>query len=192
MNTIDTALIHAFPTPNEWEKWLSEHHDKMSAIWLRFYKKNSGQKTITYDEALDVALCYGWIDGQAKGYDEVSYLQRFTPRSQRSNWSKVNTGHAERLIKEGRMQPTGLKQVEAAKADGRWERAYASPANAVLPEAFAKMLAKNKKAHAFYESLTKANKYAIIYRLTTAKKQETIDRRMKEILAMLERGEKFH
>jgi uncharacterized protein YdeI (YjbR/CyaY-like superfamily) len=141
---------------------------------------------------LDQALCYGWIDGQKKAYDEYSWLQKFTPRRAQSGWSKINTEHAERLIKNGQMQQAGLEAVEAAKADGRWQTAYDSPRNASVPEDFLKALAKNKKAKAFFETLNKANIYSIVYRLQTAKKPETREKRMQLILAMMDRGEKFH
>jgi len=147
---------------------------------------------VTYAEALDQALCFGWIDGQVRRFDEDSYVQRFTPRRPRSVWSKRNTEHVARLCAEGLMMPAGQAAIDAAKADGRWDAAYASPKNAVVPEDFLAALAKRKKAKAFFETLSKANVYAIVYRLTTCKKAETRARRMEQILEMLERGEKFH
>jgi len=149
-------------------------------------------KSLNYSEALDVSLCYGWIDGQADKFDDAYYIQRFTPRRKKSQWSKRNTGHAERLIKEGRMKPSGMEQVNLARKDGRWESAYHSSSTAKLPEGFALKLSKFKRASAFYESLTNANKYAIIYRLTTAKKPETLKNREDQILKMLKNGETFH
>jgi uncharacterized protein YdeI (YjbR/CyaY-like superfamily) len=139
-----------------------------------------------------VALCYGWIDGQKKAYDEQAWLQKFCPRGAKSIWSKVNTGHVERLINEGRMRPAGLKTVEKAKADGSWEKAYDSPGKLTIPEDFLKELSKNKKAEAFFMGLNKTNLFSIGFRLQTAKKQETREKRMKEIIEMLEKGEKFH
>jgi len=163
-----------------------------NGIWLQFYKKNSGVASVTYAEALDVALCYGWIDAQLKSIDELCYKQHFTPRRPRSIWSKRNIEHIARLTSEGRMKPAGTKQVEAAKADGRWEQAYDSPGNMKLPDEFLSELSKHNKAYAFYESLGKANKYAICWRIQTAKRPETREKRMKEILEMLGKEEKFH
>ncbi len=159
---------------------------------MRIFKKDSGESTITYNEALDEALCFGWIDGQKQRHDEVSWRQRFTPRRPTSGWSKLNTQHAERLIQARRMKAAGRAQVDAAKKDGRWAAAYDSPSKATVPQDFLAALRKNKKAHAFFESLNKANRYAIAYRLQTAKKPETKQRRMEMILAMLARGEAFH
>lgn len=190
-NQNDLQII-LFGRPKEWEDWLEQNHADTKGIWLRLSKKNSGISSVTYSEALEVALCYGWIDGQAKKYDEHSYLQKFTPRRPQSIWSKRNIEHIKRLIKEGKMKLSGLKEAEKAKADGRWERAYDSPGNMVLPEDFLRELSKSKKAEAFFESLSKTNKYSIAWRLQTAKKPETREKRMKAMLEMLERGEKFH
>jgi uncharacterized protein YdeI (YjbR/CyaY-like superfamily) len=189
---IMTQEIKSFPSAPAFRDWLATHHGQADGIWLRFFKKTSGEKYLAYSEALDEALCYGWIDGQAKAYDEQSWLQRFGPRRPASSWSKINTQHAERLIKAGRMTPAGLKQIETAKADGRWSAAYDSPRNAAPPGDFLTELDKNKKAKAFFATLNKANIYAIVYRLQTAKKPETRQRRLKMILGMLSRGEKFH
>jgi uncharacterized protein YdeI (YjbR/CyaY-like superfamily) len=157
-----TQEIKNFPSTSAFREWLASHHGQTGGIWLRFLKKTSGEKSLTYPEARDEALCYGWIDGQAKAYDERSWLQRFTPRRSASPWSKINTQHAERLIKAGRMTPAGLKQVEEAKADGRWSAAYDSPGNAAPPEDFLTELDKNKKAKAIFTTLNKANIYAIL------------------------------
>ena len=181
-----------FKSPSVFRKWLTANHDKVDGIWLRFYKAKSGHATVTYAEALDQALCHGWIDGQVKKYDDISWIQKFTPRRARSSWSKRNTEHVARLTKGGHMAPAGLKAVEAAKADGRWAAAYDSPRNAAPPADFLKALGKDKKAKAFFETLNRVNIYAIFYRLQTAKKPETRERRMQNILAMLKRGEKFH
>jgi len=172
--------------------WLVVNHAKCDGIWLRFFKKDSGKATVTYAQALDQALCFGWIDGQAKALDELSWIQKFTPRRARSGWSKRNTEHVERLTKDGLMMPAGLQAVAAAKADGRWHTAYDSPRNAKPPEDFLKALAKDKKAKSFFDGLNRANLYAIVYRLQTAKKPETRARRMEMIVAMMSRGEKFH
>lgn len=185
--------IKAFATLEDWEKWLSRHHADAEGIWLRLYKKDSGIKTVSRMDALDVALCYGWIDGQSnKDGDDQSWLQKFTPRRPKSLWSKRNREHIARLEKAGRMKPAGLLEVEKAKADGRWEKAYDSPSNMEMPDDFMKKLSKNKKALTFFNTLNKANKYAIGWRLQTAKKPETREKRMKVILEMLSEGEKFH
>ena len=181
-----------FASQRIWEQWLEQNHLEANGVWIQFYKKNSGIASVTYPEALDVALCYGWIDAQLKSIDELSYKQHFTPRRAKSIWSKRNIEHVARLSGEGRMKPAGIKQVEAAQADGRWQQAYDSPANMALPEDFAIELAKNERAFAFYNSLNKTNKYAIGWRIQTAKRPETKEKRMREILEMLEREEKFH
>ncbi len=181
-----------FATSIAFEKWMKKNFQKDEGIWLRFYKKDSEVETITYAEALDVALCYGWIDGQKQKYDKESYILKFTPRRARSMWSKRNREFVARLIKEKRMQPSGLKQIEAAKADGRWAQAYDSPANMTVPEDFLKELSKNKKALAFFQTLSKANTYAIAWRLQTAKKPETREKRMKALLEMMKKGKKIH
>lgn len=184
--------VISFSSAREWRKWIAKNHDKSKGIWLRFFKKDSGEKTVTYAEALDDALCYGWIDGQANKYDDQSYIQRFTPRRARSIWSKRNTKKVERLIEEGRMRKPGMDQVELAKADGRWQKAYDSPRNMKVPEDFLLQLSKNKKAKAFFDELNKTNLYAIAWRLQTAKKPETREKRLKEILKMMREGRKFH
>ena len=190
-NTPDLPVI-PLQSQEEWEEWLAGNHTTANGVWLQFFKKASGKKTITHAEALDEALCYGWIDGQSKSYDDESWLQKFTPRRARSVWSKVNIQNVERLIQAGKMKPAGLQPIEAAKLDGRWERAYDSPSNATVPDDFLQELEKDNKAKAFFDTLNKANTYAIIYRLQTAKKPETRERRMRAILEMLSKGEKFH
>lgn len=181
-----------FKSPKSFETWLEKHHDNSPGIWMKIYKKDSGIKTITYAEALDVALCFGWIDGQKQKFDEVCWLQKFCPRTAKSIWSKVNIGHVEKLIQNGKMQPAGLKAIENAKADGRWEKAYDSPSKMTIPEDFLKELSKNKKAEIFFKTLNKTNLFSIGFRLQTAKKQETREKRMKQIIEMLAKGEKFH
>ncbi len=158
---------------------------------LKFSRKIPKKKTITYAEALDVALCFGWIDGQKKTFDEESWLQKFTPRREKSIWSKVNIGHVERLTNDGRMTQAGLKAIEKAKANGNWEKAYDSPSKMTIPDDFLKEISKNKKAEAFFLTLNKTNLFSIGFRLQTAKKQETREKRMKEIIEMLAKGEKF-
>ncbi|HEU5396564.1 MAG TPA: YdeI/OmpD-associated family protein [Verrucomicrobiae bacterium] len=182
----------SFLSSAEFRRWLEENHATVDGIWLRIFKKGSGRKSITYAEALDECLCFGWIDGLKRPCDERSWLQRITPRRARSAWSNLNTRHVERLIKTMRMTSHGLAAVEAAKADGRWQAAYESPRNAAPPDDFLQALAKDKKTRAFFEKLNKANVFAIVYRLRTAKKPETRERRMRMILEMLARGEKFH
>jgi|SRR5215469_8390577 len=181
-----------FTNPQDLRAWLATNCHQSDGVWLRIYKKQSGVRSVTYAEALDQALCFGWIDGQKKAYDEQSWLQRFTPRRSKSGWSKINTEHAERLIESGEMTPAGLKEVNAAKADGRWEEAYESFGGAVIPEDFLKKLALNKAASAFFKSLNKTNLYSIAYRLQTAKKPETRERRIQAIIEKLSRGERFH
>ena len=184
--------MQTFKSSADFRQWLEKNQAGSTGIWLRFFKKASGEESLTYAQALDQALCYGWIDGQKKPFDQQSWLQRFTPRRPKSAWSKINTEHVVRLTKDGVMMAAGLKAVAAAKADGRWQAAYASQRNAGPPEDFLKELSKNKKAMAFFETLNKANVYAIVYRLATAKKPETRAKRMKTILAMMAQGKKFH
>ena len=192
MSTLQIQQILAFASSTEWKRWLAANHRQSQGVWLRFYKKDSDVPSVRYDEALDEALCYGWIDGQLKPFDEISWLRRFTPRRRNSPWSKRNIEHVQRLMNAGRMKPGGLKEVEAAKADGRWKNAYDPGSTMALPADFLKRLSKMKKAKEFFKSLNKANTYAIGWRLQTAHKPETREQRMKSILAMLEKGEKFH
>ncbi len=186
------APILAFASPKAWDAWLARNHAKSPGIWLHIFKKGSGQRSVTYVEALEGALCYGWIDSQKRPGDDASWLQRFGPRRPAGGWSRINTQHVERIIAAGRMKPAGLREVEAARKDGRWQRAYDSPSAATLPADFLAALARNKKAQRFFEGLSRANVYAIAYRLQTAKKPETLEKRMRAILAMMARGESFH
>jgi uncharacterized protein YdeI (YjbR/CyaY-like superfamily) len=172
--------------------WMTKEHARAPRLLLRIYKKDSGVPSVTYAEALDQALCFGWIDGQKLPFDENSWLQKFTPRRAKSSWSKKNVAHVDRLIREGRMAPAGLAQVDAAKADGRWAAAYDSSTTATVPAEFVEALARNTKAKQFYATLNKTNLYAIAYRLQTAKRPETKIKRIKLIVDMLARGEKFH
>ena len=192
MSKLNTIPIMEFKTAKPFETWLVKNHDNSTGLWLKIFKKDSGKKTISYAEALDIALCFGWIDGQKQSHDEHAWLQKFCPRRAKSIWSKINTGHVERLINEGRMRPAGLKAVEKAKADGSWEKAYDSPSKITIPKDFLKELSKNKKAEAFFKGLNKTNLFSIGFRLQTAKKQETREKRMKAIIQMLAKGEKFH
>ena len=184
--------ILPFESAKAWDSWIAKNHSGSDGVWLQIFKKDSGKRTVTYDEALDSALCYGWIDGQKKSYNKESFLQKFTPRRPKSVWSKRNQDHVARLIKSKRMKPAGLKAIAAAKKDGRWEQAYDSPKNMTIPEDFLRELSKSRKAKEFFETLNKANLYAIGWRLQTAKKPETREKRKQAILAMLAKGEKFH
>ena len=188
----DGKPILDFASQAEWEAWLDAEHASSDGVWLRFAKKGSGAVSVVYAEALDVALCYGWIDSQVARYDERFYLQKFTPRRSRSKWSRINRDKIEELTKQGRMRPAGVEQVELARADGRWDAAYASPANAEVPDDLREALDASPKAAEFFATLSQANRYAIIYRLEDAKKPETRARRLEKFMAMLERGEKLY
>lgn len=172
--------------------WFTKNHDQATELWIGFYKKDSRKKAIGYADALDQALCFGWIDGIKKSMDEVSFANRFTPRKRTSNWSQINTVHADRLIEAGLMMPPGLEEIIRAKEDGRWARAYDSPRASSAPDDFLKQLASHKKAKAFFETLDKANIYAITYRLQNSKKPETRLRWIARIIEMLSNGEAFH
>jgi uncharacterized protein YdeI (YjbR/CyaY-like superfamily) len=184
--------VKSFASEAAFEKWLQTNHTRSSGLWLRFFKKSAERYALMHTGALDVALCYGWIDGQLKKFDDISYLHKFTPRGIKSVWSKVNREHVERLEKEGRMLPAGLAAVAAAKKDGRWDNAYDAPSKMEIPVDFLKALAKDKEAKKFFDTLNRANRYSITWRLQTAKKPETRQKRMGAIIAMLNRKEKFH
>lgn len=184
--------VISFQSAKEWRTWLSKNSQVSDGVWLKIFKKESKEKTITYAEALEESLCYGWIDGQKKSFDKQAWLQKFCPRRPKSIWSKVNIAHVERLTKAGKMKPQGLKAVTSAKADGRWEKAYDSPSKMTVPDDFIKELGKNKKALEFYKTLNRANLFSIAFRLQTAKKPETRQKRMDVILDMLSKGQKFH
>jgi uncharacterized protein YdeI (YjbR/CyaY-like superfamily) len=178
------------PDAAAWREWLGENHADPAGVWLVLAKKGTEKPTsLTYDQALEEALCHGWIDGQARRRDEATYRQRFTPRRKRSAWSRRNTGIAERLRAEGRMHPAGHAEVERAKADGRWEAAYAGPATIEVPTDLTEALAAEPKALALFETLNSQNRYAILYRIATAKRADTRARRIGEFVAMLARGE---
>jgi len=182
----------AFGSSAAWRTWLEVNHALSDGIWLKFYKKGSGTPSVVYAEALDEALCYGWIDGQLKAGDENYYLQRFTPRRPRSTWSKRNINHVARLEKEGKIRPPGWQAIEAAKMDGRWENAYDSQSDMTVPDYLLAELKNDPKSLAFFESLNKVNIYAIVWRLQSAKNPETRAKRMKVVLEMLAKGEKIH
>lgn len=182
----------SFPSASTFRAWLVKEHARCDGLLLRIYKKNSGVASVTYAEALDQALCFGWIDAQKLPRDDLSWIQTFKPRRPRSKWSRKNTEHAARLIKSGEMTDAGRSEIRAAQADGRWSAAYDSPSTATMPNEFLEQLARNKRASTTYATLNRANLYAIAYRLQTAKREETRLRRAKAIIDMLARGEKFH
>lgn len=184
--------IKKFKSQKDWRNWLVNNQDLQEGIWLQVYKKHSGVETVTIEQALEEALCFGWIDGQRKSYDEQSYLQKYTPRRLQSIWSKRNIGIVETLIQEGKMMPRGFVEFEKAKNDGRLDKAYDSHTTMQDAEDLLNELKKDKEANAFYESLNKSNKFAINFRLQTAKKPETRTKRMNEILKMLKAKKKFH
>jgi uncharacterized protein YdeI (YjbR/CyaY-like superfamily) len=188
----DELPIHLFSTPAALERWLEESHDSADGVWLKIAKKGAGKRSVTYAEALELALCFGWIDSQKRGFDATYFLQRFTPRRPGGRWSKINREKAEALIVAGRMRPAGLAEVEAAKADGRWEAAYEGQRTAKVPPDLQRELDANPTAREFFEGLDSANRYAILYRLDEAKKPETRERRLRKFVAMLARGEKIH
>jgi uncharacterized protein YdeI (YjbR/CyaY-like superfamily) len=184
--------VGEFTSAAEWSRWLAKNHASATELWLRLAKKGATGKTVTRAEALEVALCYGWIDGQARTENDEYWLQRFTPRTRRSKWSKINRDAAEALIAAEKMKPAGLAAVEAAKADGRWDAAYASPRNMSVPEDLARELAKRPKAKKLFSSLGAQNRYAILYRIQDAKRPETRARRIAKYVDMLDRGETIY
>jgi uncharacterized protein YdeI (YjbR/CyaY-like superfamily) len=188
-NEISTLL---FPKQKDWADWLRKNHTKSTGVWLKLAKKTSGSQSVSYAEALEIALCYGWIDGQKKSYDESFWLQKFTSRGAKSIWSKINKAKAGELIKSGRMKPAGLNAVERAKQDGRWDAAYDSPRVSTVPPDFQARLNKSAKAKTFFATLNSANRYAILFRIQTAKKAETRARKIEQFIEMLERKEKLH
>ena len=182
-----------FATTQDWEAWLREHHETATGgVWIKFARKASGIPTVTYRDALQVALRFGWIDGQARSHDESWYLQRFTPRRARSIWSKRNRDFATALIEAGEMEPAGLREVERAKADGRWDAAYDAPSTATVPDDLKAALDANPAAAEFFAGLDGRNRYAILHRVQTAKRPETRARRIETFVAMLEAGEKIY
>ncbi|MBW8851013.1 MAG: YdeI/OmpD-associated family protein [Xanthomonadales bacterium] len=189
----DDLPVLPFADAGAWEAWL-EANATTKGAWLKIAKKDSGIPSVTYAEALDVALCHGWIDGQKRSFDAAYFLQRFTPRRPKGLWSKINIGHVERLTAAGRMRAGGLREVEAARADGRWDAAYDGSRNMAVPPELAKALAlaKHRKARAFFEALDAANRYAVCWRVQTAKTPETKAKRVETLVAMLARGEKLH
>jgi uncharacterized protein YdeI (YjbR/CyaY-like superfamily) len=188
----DELPIVLFATPAELEAWLEREGASSAGVWLKIAKKGSGVKSVSYAEALEVALCFGWIDSQKRAFGGECFLQRFTPRRPRGRWSRINREKAEGLIESGRMRPAGLVEVEAAKADGRWDAAYEGQRTAEVPADLQRELDARPAAHEFFATLDSANRYAIVYRLGEAKKPETRERRLRKFVEMLERGEKIH
>jgi uncharacterized protein YdeI (YjbR/CyaY-like superfamily) len=188
----DGLPLLPFASAAAWEAWLEEHHADADGVWIRMAKKGSGVESVRYPEVLEVALCFGWIDGRREAHDERFFLQRYTPRRARSRWSKINRETAERLIAEGRMRPAGVAEVERAKADGRWDAAYESASRMTVPEDLQRELDARPAAKAFFEGLSSQNRYAILYRLHDAKRPETRARRLDTFVAMLEAGETIY
>jgi uncharacterized protein YdeI (YjbR/CyaY-like superfamily) len=188
----DPLPVMSFESTDAWEAWLADHHADSPGLWLKIAKKGAAGRTISYSEALDVALCHGWIDGQKGRYDDDYWLQRFTPRKPSSKWSKINTERVAALTASGRMRPAGLREVERAQADGRWEQAYESQSRVTVPEDLARALAANERAREFFATLDSANRYAILYRIGAAKKPETRAKRIDTYVAMLSEHKKIH
>jgi uncharacterized protein YdeI (YjbR/CyaY-like superfamily) len=184
--------IILFKQQKDWADWLDQHHAESSGVWLRLAKKAAAMQSLSYDEAVEAALSYGWIDGQKKSYDDESWLQKFTPRGPKSIWSKINKEKAQRLINNNQMKPAGLKAVESARQDGRWAAAYDSQSSAAIPDDFQAELDKNVEAKAFFSTLNSQNRYAILFRIQTARKAETRARRIQHFIEMLARQEKLY
>jgi len=187
-----TKEVRLFARPADWEAWLADNHRSSQGVWLRLAKKDSGLRSITYAEALEVALCYGWIDGQKRADNEQAWLQRFLPRSDRSVWSRINREKAQTLIASGRMQPAGQAAIEVAKKNGNWDAAYESPKAATVPSDFQAALDANPEAREFFDALDRANRYAILFRIQTVKRPETRARKIQEFIQMLKRRERIH
>jgi len=192
MKNSDNLPIMPFETQQDWEAWLEEHYADTKGIWLKIAKKEASSPSVSYAEALEGALCFGWIDGQKASFDDRYWLQKFTPRTAKSIWSKVNCEKATALIAKGRMQLAGLQQVELAKSDGRWERAYESQSKITIPPDLQSELDKNQKAKDFFNTLDSSNRYAILFRIHTAKKAETRSARIQKFVEMLSQHQKLH
>lgn len=182
----------SFEQQQEWAAWLKDNHDTASGVWLQLAKKGAGIQSVSYVEAVETALCFGWIDGQKQPHSEQYWLQKFTPRSDKSIWSKNNKEKALALIQAGKMKPAGHKEIERAKSDGRWDAAYDSAGTAVVPSDFQSALDGNTRAKNFFATLDSRNRYAVLFRIQTAKKTETRARRISQFVQMLERHEKVH
>jgi uncharacterized protein YdeI (YjbR/CyaY-like superfamily) len=188
----DSLPIRRFASKGDWAAWLERNHGRSPGLWLQIAKKHADVPSVSYPEALDVALCYGWIDGQKRPQSDTFWLQKFGPRTRKSLWSRINREKALALVAARKMRPAGMAQIERAKADGRWEGAYDSPRASTAPDDLEKALKRNAKARRFFEALDRANRYAILFRLQTAKKAETRARRLADFVKMLERGRKIH
>ena len=184
--------VKAFEDQQTWADWLHTNHVASSGLWIRLAKKASARRSVSYAEAVEVALCYGWIDGQSKSYDETSWLQKFTPRRRGSIWSKINRAKAERLISEGRMQPAGLAEIDRAKQNHRWDAAYDSPGTATVPVDFQAALESSPRARAFFCALNSRNRFAILFRVQNARKAATRVSRIEQFIRMLEKHEKLY
>lgn len=191
MSKLEQPILF-FPDPPAFEAWLAEQYGQSSGIWLQLAKKNASRPSITYHEALDIALCYGWIDSHKKTYNEESWLQRFSPRGPKSIWSQINKDKVEALITAGKMQPSGFQAIETAKKNGLWDKAYESQSNVTVPEDFALELTRHERAKQFFEALDKQNRFAILFRIHNAKKPETRLKRIAQFIEMLEKGEKIY
>lgn len=189
---VDPKRIKEFATEKAFETWLAKHHDTDSELWLRLYKKNSGVRTVTRDEAVDVALCWGWIDGLRKSFDELSFIQRFSPRKANSIWSDINRENVARLVKAKRMTPHGLRHVEAAKANGRWDAAYKRAHQMTVPEDLLSAIKADKKALAMYQKLDKQNLFALAFRLGNLRTAAGREKKIASYVEMLRRGESLH
>jgi uncharacterized protein YdeI (YjbR/CyaY-like superfamily) len=192
MKNSDNLEVMSFETQQDLEAWLKEHHTDTKGIWLKIAKKEARTPSVSYSEALESAICYGWIDGQKASFDDRYWLQKLTPRTARSIWSKVNCDKATALITEGRMQPAGLRQVERAKSDGRWDKAYDSQSKITIPDDFQRELDNNPKAREFFKTLNSVNRYAILFRIQTAKKPETRSARIQKFIEMLSQHQKIY
>ena len=192
MSRANPLPIRRFASEHDWAAWLERNHDRSPGLWLQLAKKRANAPSVSYPEALDVALCYGWIDGQKRAQSEAFWLQKFGPRTRKSIWSTNNREKALALVVAGKMRPPGMAQIQRAQADGRWEHAYDSARTATVPEDLERALKRNAKARRFFEALDRANRYAILFRLQTARKAETRARRLADFLKMLKRGRKIH
>ena len=190
--TVDPGKVREFKDAESFYKWLGKHHDKDDEIWIKIHKVNSGLKSITPKEAIDVVLCWGWIDGIRKGFDDRSYLQRYTPRRKNSIWSQINVDNVARLVKEGRMTEHGMREVEAAKANGRWERAYASGKDMKIPDDLQRAIDAEPKAAAMLATLSTQNRYALAFRLHNIKTEAGRTKKIQAFVDMLKRGETIH
>lgn len=184
--------IHYFNRQQDWSAWLRENHTSSPGVWLQLAKKGANAQSVSYDEAVEIALCFGWIDGQKRVHNDQFWLQKFTRRSEKSVWSKINRDKALALIRSKKMAPAGLKEIERAKRDGRWDAAYDSSSKATVPGDFQSALDGNARAKAFFGTLDSRNRYAVLFRIQTAKKAETRAKRISQFVLMLERHEKVH